>query len=289
MAYLHEAWLKRLDDCWSLGDRVQPRGQLTHELVGETLTVSDYRYNILHVPERHMNYRFAVAEWLWMAFGRSDVGTLARYCSKMTEYSDDGIFLAGAYGPMIRAQWPFIVKTLTDDPVSRQAVISIWKPCPQPSKDIPCTTTLQFLIRRGRLDVVATMRSSDAWLGIPYDVFSFTQLANSLAGQLGVGRGCLKLHAGSAHLYARDVEGAELVRRARGRAVVRETLPSPRLPGPPPDWLDDILVNPNCAIDPSNYDRTEKLVWTTYARALRAKTSTDALHHLRLQPMDWSI
>ncbi len=53
-------------------------------------------------------------------------------------------------------------------------------------KEIPCTTTLQFFVRNERLDMVTTMRSNDAYLGLPHDVFCFTMLQEIIARSLGL-------------------------------------------------------------------------------------------------------
>ena len=56
-------------------------------------------------------------------------------------------------------------------------IINIWRENPRSSKDIPCTLSLQFFLREASdqlwLHTIATMRSNDAWLGVPYDTFNF--------------------------------------------------------------------------------------------------------------------
>src|SRR5690606_12261131 len=130
-------------------------------------------------------------------------------------------FLAGAYGPPWVDQIPYVIEAFKRDPFTRQAVVSIWRPRPAASRDIPCTLSLQYLLRptvaaygreqsRLTLHCVAAMRSSDAWLGVPYDVATFSVLAAFLAIRLravGVdvrGIGELTLLAGSQHLYQQD-------------------------------------------------------------------------------------
>ena len=53
-------------------------------------------------------------------------------------------------------------------------------------KEVPCTTTMQFFQRDGRLHMAATLRSNDAYKGVPHDVFCFTMLQEMIACQLGV-------------------------------------------------------------------------------------------------------
>jgi len=48
------------------------------------------------------------------------------------------------------------------------------------------------------------MRSSDVWIGLPYDMFSFSCIANQVAMRLNVKLGVCSITAGSSHLYYRD-------------------------------------------------------------------------------------
>ena len=52
--------------------------------------------------------------------------------------------------------------------------------------DLPCTRTIQFLLRSGHVDAVVYMRSNDAIWGLPYDIFLFTMLQEMLAVELAL-------------------------------------------------------------------------------------------------------
>jgi thymidylate synthase len=104
------------------------------------------------------------------------------------------------------------MRKLQEDPDSRQAKITFWDPILDnlPGKrDYPCTSELRFLIRDGKLIVSATMRSNDAWLGLAYDAFQFTQMQISIARALGVGVGMYHHHVCSLHVYERDLDAIE--------------------------------------------------------------------------------
>lgn len=155
--------------------------------------------------------------------GRNDLAGLVRYNPHMARYSDDGLTLSGAYGPPIMSQMAYVQRTLLEDPESRQAVLSIWQPNPVKSLDTPCTLNMTFQLRPAGGGVYllhnhTTMRASDAWLGFPYDVFSFSMVAYALCCRLnhqwrGDGRwaqpGTLYLTMASSHLYASTVEDAQ--------------------------------------------------------------------------------
>jgi thymidylate synthase len=98
------------------------------------------------------------------------------------------------------------VNLLRQDPDSRRAVVPIYarRDVGLDSRDIPCTTTLQFLLRGGKLTMITTMRSNDAILGMPYDVFNFAMIHEWMACRLGVELGDYIHFAGSLHYYGSD-------------------------------------------------------------------------------------
>lgn len=202
-----QAWVALLSDLVHLGQPVSPRGLQCYELRNVTFT-SPMEFNILHHPIRDLNYRFMIAEWLWMSLGRSDVASLDRYNSIIKRFSDDGKEFAGAYGPRWLHQRRYILDTLTSDKESRQALCTLWVPNPRKSKDIPCTIMFQFMIRDNQLHMTAKMRSSDIWLGLPYDFFNFSQLGNEIAGEMGLKRGTLTMELTSSHIYEDNREKA---------------------------------------------------------------------------------
>ena len=59
-------------------------------------------------------------------------------------------------------------------------------------------------MRDGLLHILVTMRSSDIWLGLPYDCFNFCNLLHLVANMVGVNPGSYKITMGSLHQYAND-------------------------------------------------------------------------------------
>jgi thymidylate synthase len=264
-----DSWISLLAKIIIRGKSYSPREQATLELIPAQLYVDDMRKNILVHPARNLSYRFMVAEWLWIAAGREDVASISRYNRHIANFSDDGATFRGAYGPRLLPQVNYLLETLRK-PDSRQGVASIWTPCPGPSKDIPCTLTWQLLSRGGKLHGIVNMRSSDIWLGLPYDFFNFSMLSMGIAGELGLEPGSLTFNLGSSHLYARDLEKANEVQSA---ARSLDLCVSPNLPGLPP--AEDILDN----ADPGKGITLEGLrqPWATYDKVLCAETNRDAL------------
>jgi thymidylate synthase len=252
--------------------KVTARGVGTRELTGVSLTLADARNNVLISRQRDLNYRFLVAEWVWIASGRQDVASIAAYNSRIAQFSDNGEHFFGAYGPRIADHWEEKLDLCRRDPGTRQAVLVTYRHPPNGgTKDLPCTLTLQLLPREGKLHLVVNMRSSDVWLGLPYDVFNFTMLQNAAAGELGLEVGWLRLNLGSSHLYDRD-ESAALLARAGTSGYLR----SPKLPGNLPPHLEAALLR-----QPRPEGDQPAYVWNRYENALRAKDKAAALEYLR--------
>lgn len=167
---------------------------------------------VMCVKERKLGYKFMAAEAAWILSGDNRVKTIEPYSKQIKDFSDDGVLFFGSYGPKIRDQLRYVVAQLAKDPDTRQAVINIWRENPPITKDVPCTISVQFLIRDGKLHVIDTMRSSDLWLGWPYDIFNFSMLARAVILYLRntTGRryelGNLYLNAGSAHIYSHNYD-----------------------------------------------------------------------------------
>lgn len=199
-------WIKALEDVLSYGEPVSPRGSLTRELPQMTIDV-DMRDPVLRSVERKLNYRFMAAEAYWILSGDDKVSGIAPWNPRIAEFSDDGESFFGAYGPKIEEQLPYVVNKLIADPDTRQAGLTIWRPLPPLTKDVPCTVAIFFGIRGGKLNCHVFMRSSDLWLGLPYDVFNFSMLSHLVCSlvrensELAVSPGMLYLTSASSHLY----------------------------------------------------------------------------------------
>jgi thymidylate synthase len=264
-------WLTLLDHLVERGAIVSPRGKPIREFLNVTLHVSQGLNNVLVCPTRKPSYRFMVAEWLWMWFGHDDVKTIAQYNSHIAQFSDNGTTFAGAYGPQIKKQWLRTQNLLDVDPDTRQAVIEIYQtPASMTTKDVPCTLSVQFFIRRKELHTVVNMRSSDIWLGLPYDFFNFSMLGNVMAAIRGVEVGSVTYHIGSSHIYETNLEKAHEI-------LLREdatTMMSPKLKNAPPLWLDDVLAQ--AAHATNGQAIVAQAPWLQYANVLLAPDNSQA-------------
>lgn len=267
----HLAWRELLNRIMYSGIKVVSRDSPTLEILNATIEVTQGRANILVNSERDVNYRFMIAEWLWIQGGLDDVESLAQYNSVMRKFSDDGQILSGAYGPRLSSQWKYIKENLQKE-ASRQAVSTIWTPNPKDSKDIPCTISLHWMIRYETLHCTINMRSSDIWLGLPYDFFTFSQLTNYLSGELGVRMGSITMNLASSHLYLKDLQVAK-----KAKDVVGESVMSPQL-----SWDDTGLSKGMIRgiLDSSKLHEHFEEPWSNYELAL-SKNKSHALEVLR--------
>jgi thymidylate synthase len=218
------AWFHLINQILQFGTEVSPRGMRTKELPQRTIAV-DMRFPLLTVPERRLSFQGAAAEAFWICNGDDTVDGIVPWLPRMRDFSDNGATFFGAYGPRIAQQLEYVVEKLRADPDTRQATLVTWRPNPQPTKDCPCTVAMDFKIRDGKLNMHVFMRSSDAWLGIPYDVFSFSMVAHMVCCRLNfrgwtmakgdppkvIEPGALYLTAASSHLYEANWAAADEV------------------------------------------------------------------------------
>lgn len=220
--------LKRLLDS---GEDVSPRGMKVRELLNVQLTLEDPLQSIVGLGGRQLNYHFMVGEAMWMLCGMNRADLIEPFNRNIVMALDAGQdHFQGAYGPKIMDQLGYILEILREDPASRQAVLTIWRERPRPTKDVPCTVMMQFMIRRGCLHMHVYMRSNDAWLGLPYDIFNFTLVQQLVAHLLEVNLGMYTHTVGSFHLYERDIHKARV---AIGKMVDRVDQPMPRVRSAP--------------------------------------------------------
>lgn len=272
---LAEGWYFLLANLMKHGKVVKPRGIPCREILGVQMTVESALLNSFYSPARDLNYKFSVAEWLWIWYGRDDVASISKYNKQIAQFSDNGEWFDGAYGPRVVNQWLTVGNILKVDPDSRQAIIQIFQPPQERTKDVPCTVSFQMFVRNGELHGIVVMRSSDVWLGLPYDFFNFAQLLNTMAAQLGYDIGSLTYQLGSSHLYESN--------REQAMAVIEEGPPelveSPRFTEAPPPWLDSVLANGLPQLDllrESEVIEPMPQPWATYAEVLTAPNKREA-------------
>lgn len=217
--------------------RIRPTKGAATELTSVLLRIDNPRARLSRTQIKGTVFS-CLGELLWYLAKSNDLKFISYYLKHYKKFSDDGRTIYGAYGPrMFRMrnridQFKNVIRLLKKKPNSRQAVIQLFdaKDIIRKHKDVPCTCTLQFMIRGGRLHMLTNMRSNDAFLGLPHDIFAFTMLQEILARSLGVGLGQYSHAVGSLHLYKDHRQNARLYLREGWQP----TLPMPRIPGGDP-------------------------------------------------------
>ena len=208
-----DAWVNAI---WTLLDAptVAPRGMLVKEVPERvTIVVEQPEAGFVAADGRSLNHAITAVEGLSLVGQCSVPELVLDRVGAFAPYADDGIFW-GAYGPRAAGDVGLVVDLLRRDPDSRQAVITIYdsdRDLGRSVKDVPCTLSLQFLLRDGRLSLWSVMRSQDAWLGMPYDLGQFSMLLFAVAQALGVKVGEHAHSLGSLHLYEKHWAAAEKV------------------------------------------------------------------------------
>jgi thymidylate synthase len=197
------------------GSRIRPTRGAADELTAVLLCLTRPRSRLSRTEAKGKVFS-CLGELLWYLSPSDDLGFISTYLSHYIDESDDGKTIYGAYGPRLfglrrQNQINNVVRLLTRNPYSRRAVIQLFDAVDlaQTHKHIPCTCTLQFLVRRGRLHLLTNMRSNDAFLGLAHDIFAFTMLQEIVARRLRVDVGHYFHVVGSLHLYRRHVKRAK--------------------------------------------------------------------------------
>lgn len=187
------------------------------------------------IPERKWNKTLPYAESLWIASGRNDLNYICHYLERMRDFSDDGEFMRGGYGPRLRTyngcttdyrvetvnvrqknsvdQLRYIVECFSKDPETRRAVMSFGDPMKddfdnngllKETKDIPCTREIHFIkqVTSNKLDLIVKMRSNDLiWGASAVNIFNYTFMQEYMAAILGMEVGNYYHLADNMHYY----------------------------------------------------------------------------------------
>lgn len=193
------------------GALVEPRGQKTLELTNVTLMIDEPWHLPIHLAGRTpgLSPFIGAVECLQLVGQVTAPEVMTDRSPQFGLFMNEGVLL-GAYGPRVYGQLARVVQTLLDDPDSRQAVVTIFdgkQDLGRPEvNDIPCTLSVQFLVRDNVLCARTSMRSNDVFLGLPYDLIQFIGLQGAVAAALGLQMGWYAHTVGSLHLYTKNIK-----------------------------------------------------------------------------------
>lgn len=217
------------------------RGKICYELPEPYMfKITDPLAREVTISERKWNRTLPYAESLWIASGRNDMNYITYYLPRMEEFSDDGIYMRGGYGPRFRHyngssndykisdvsiigkegidMFRYIVDCFQEDPNTRRAIITVGdnnKDCfdengkIRNTKDIPCTRELHFIKQAdtNKLDLIVTMRSNDfIWGASAVNIFNYTFMQEYMSAILGMEIGHYYHIAENFHYYERHCD-----------------------------------------------------------------------------------
>jgi thymidylate synthase len=196
------------------GDEIKPTKGAAREINCVLLELTNPLARLSRTETRGRPFS-CLGELCWYLAKTNELGFISYYIPAYRRFAD-GEEIFGGYGPRLfdwdgLDQIGNVLDLLRNNPFSRKAVIQLFdaEDIVQEHKDVPCTCTLQLMIRRGHLLMFVNMRSNDAYLGLPHDVFCFTMLQEVMARTLNVEVGTYKHAVGSLHLYEPNVAAAE--------------------------------------------------------------------------------
>lgn len=142
--------------------------------------------------------RSAAAEVAWFLQGDRDVSFIRKYAPLWDKFvEEDGTTVAGAYGHRWRRhfgrdQVKDAVEALLANPSDRRVFISAWDPAEdglgRPSKNVPCPVGFTLSITANRLSSTLLIRSSDVFVGLPYDVMGHALLMDAVRSTIDQAR-----------------------------------------------------------------------------------------------------
>jgi thymidylate synthase len=128
------------------------------------------------------------AEFAWYLSKDSDKNFINPYISDYDQEEQENDKILGGYGPKIfslidgkKSQYERVIEQIVKRSTTKQAYLAIsdsedYKFRPEKHASPPCTIGLHFYVRNEKLNLTVYMRSNDAYLGLPHDLFCFTML-----------------------------------------------------------------------------------------------------------------
>jgi thymidylate synthase len=173
------------------------------------------------VTTKKVHVKSIIHELLWFLAGDSNVAYLQDNGVKIwNEWADPE---TGDLGPVYGVQWrswgtpdgetidqlAAVVEAISTDPHSRRHIVSAWNVAAIPHMALPpCHTMFQFYVDGDRLSLQLYQRSADLFLGVPFNIASYSLLLMMVARATGYLPGEFVHTLGDAHLYTNHFDQA---------------------------------------------------------------------------------
>ncbi|MDR3704501.1 MAG: thymidylate synthase [Paludibacteraceae bacterium] len=174
------------------------------------------------VTTKKLHLKSIIYELLWFIKGDTNAKYLQDNGVRIwNEWADKDGNLGHIYGYQWRS-WPdynggYIdqlteaIETIKNNPDSRRIIVSAWNVADLPNMNLPpCHAFFQFYVADGRLSLQLYQRSADAFLGVPFNIASYTLLLQMVAQVTGLKAGDFVHTLGDAHIYLNHIEQVQL-------------------------------------------------------------------------------
>ena len=183
------------------------------------------------ITTKKMHFRSIIGELLWFLSGDTNIRSLHEQgVSIWDEWADADGNLGPIYGYQWRS-WPTadgrhidqitqVLEQIKSNPSSRRHIVSAWNVGEIKKMALPpCHTLFQFYVAGGRLSCQLYQRSADIFLGVPFNIASYSLLTMMIAQIVGLEPGDFVHTLGDAHLYRNHLEQADLQLTREPRAL----------------------------------------------------------------------
>ena len=183
------------------------------------------------VTTKKCHLRSIIHELLWFLKGDTNIKYLKD--NKVTiwdEWANENGDLGPVYGKQWRAwtapdgqhidQISQLIEQIKTDPDSRRLIISAWNVGELEQMALaPCHAFFQFYVVDGKLSCQLYQRSCDVFLGLPFNIASYSLLIHMIAQQCNLDVGDFVWTGGDTHLYSNHLEQTHLQLSRTPRAL----------------------------------------------------------------------
>jgi len=228
-------YLNTLRHTLAYGLRCVGRNGDTIALCNTTITADCSDQKLPVIRSKTVNYQAAIVELIWFLHGDTNVKYLHDNGVHIWDlWADDDGELGPIYGwQWLRQLFP-VLELAKTDPFSRRLLVNSWQlDSLQEMNLVPCHYSFQivnFLGTDGNIytDLVVNMRSSDAFIGMPFNLVNYGVLLHIITAIIGTKSRNLHINSANFHIYESHIAQ---VTRQLGRKFDAKTVQEPRLIG----------------------------------------------------------